>query len=215
VVVDPMSGHYGRMARTHTLWGIWEPTTPAEVAALFSVLAVPWWLAGGYAIEMAVGYAFRDHADIDVLLLRRDQLAAQRVLAGWQWWAADPPGVLRPWEPGETQPDGVHDIWCRPAADQPWRTQLMLDESRSDAWISRRNPCVRRPISALGQISADGIPYLAPEIQLFYKAKAPRPKDETDFAAALPHLDSGQRQWLMNAITDTHGTHPWLSRLRS
>ena len=80
-----MSGHYGRMARTHTLWGIWEPATPAEVAALFSVLAVPWWLAGGYAIEMAVGHALRDHADIDVLLLRRDQLAAQRMLAGWQW----------------------------------------------------------------------------------------------------------------------------------
>jgi hypothetical protein len=48
----------------------------------------------------------------------------------------------------------------------------LLDESRSDAWISRRNPCVRRPISALGQISADGIPYLTPEIQLFYKSES-------------------------------------------
>jgi hypothetical protein len=110
---------------------------------------------------MAVGHAVRDHADTDVLLLRRDQLAAQRVLAGWQWSAAHPPEVLRPWEPRETLPDGVHDIWCRPPADQPWRIQLMLDESRGDDWISR-NPCVRRPISALGEISADGIPYPAP-----------------------------------------------------
>jgi hypothetical protein len=45
----------------------------AEVAVLFSVLAVPWWLTGGCAIEMAVGHVLRDHADIDVLLLRRDQ----------------------------------------------------------------------------------------------------------------------------------------------
>jgi hypothetical protein len=136
------------------------------------------------------------------------------VLAGWQWWAADPPGVPRPWEPGETLPDGVRDIWCRPAADQPWRIQLMLDESRGDDWISRRNSCVRRPISALGQISADGIPCLAPEIHCSTKRKHPGRKTRP-ISWPRFHLDSGQRQWLMNAITDTHGTHPWLSRLRS
>jgi hypothetical protein len=37
------------------------------------------------------------------------------VLAGWEWWAAVPPGILRPWAPGETVPAAVHDIWCRPA----------------------------------------------------------------------------------------------------
>ncbi|MFD4171693.1 nucleotidyltransferase domain-containing protein, partial [Streptomyces albidoflavus] len=55
-----------------------------EVAAHFSPLREPWWIAGGYAVELAVGRAFRAHADIDVLLLREDQLAAQRALAGWQ-----------------------------------------------------------------------------------------------------------------------------------
>lgn len=201
------------MPQTQTPWGTWEPATPAEVFRLFSGLSVPWWLAGGYAIELAVGRPIREHADIDILLLRRDQLAAQQVLANWEWWAADPPGTLRPWQPGEILPTGVHDIWCRPSAGEPWRIQLMLDESHNDYWVSRRNPQLRRPIPLLGQISPDGIPYLTPEIQLFYKAKTPRPKDITDFAAVLPFLNVDQRQWLTHAIADTYGKHPWLNQL--
>ena len=45
---------------------------------------------------MAAGRAVRGHSDIDVLLLRRDQLAVQQALPGWQWQAADPSGSLRP-----------------------------------------------------------------------------------------------------------------------
>ena len=32
---------------------------------MFSVLTVPWWIAGGYAIELFVGHAVRPHGDID------------------------------------------------------------------------------------------------------------------------------------------------------
>lgn len=183
----------------------WEPASRAEVARLFSVLDVPWWLAGGHAIELAAGRELRPHSDIDVLLLRRDQLAVQKALAGWEWWAADPPGTLRPWAPRETLPAGVHDIWCRPAG-RAWRVQVMLDESDGEDWVSRRDARVRRPIAELGRVSPDGIPYLAPEVQLFYKAQQPRAKDEIDFAAALPLLSSAQRAWLVNAIDKTYGS---------
>jgi hypothetical protein len=180
------------------------------VASLFA--GTRWWLAGGYALELAAGHQWRDHGDIDVLLLRQDQLSAQRALAGWEWWAADPPGTLRPWQAGETLPPAVHDIWCRPAPG-PWRIQVMLDESAGEDWISRRNPGIHRPIATLGHVSASGTPYLAPEIQLFYKAKGLRPKDEQDFAEVLPVLDAGQRNWLRVAVNSTCGDHPWLGRL--
>lgn len=203
------------MARTHTPWGVWEPATLTEVVALFSWLPVHWWVAGGHAIELAVGHPIRDHGDIDVLVLRRDQLAVRRALAGWEWWAADPPGTLRPWQPGETLPPQVHDIWCRPTSQQPWRIQVMLDESHGTDWVSRRSARLRRPLATVGRTSADGTPYLAPEIQLFYKAEGLRPKDEIDFTAALPHLSADQRRWLHRAIADTYGVHPWSPRLRT
>lgn len=191
----------------------WEPATPNEVRDRLAMVDSPWWIAGGYAIEFAVGTPFRGHADIDVMLLRRDQLAAQQALPGWEWWAADPPGELRPWTVGEILPPDVHDIWCRPSADAPWRVQFMLDEADGEDWVSRRDPRIRRPIADIGLVNADGIPYLAPEIQLLYKAKGSRPKDERDFAAMLPRLDAAQRQWLREATALAYGEHPWLDRL--
>jgi hypothetical protein len=201
------------MRRIHAPYGQWEPATPPEVRSIFEHFSVPWWVAGGYAIELAVGRPLRAHGDIDVLLLRRDQLVVQQALPGWEWWAADPPGVLRPWAAGETLADGIHDIWCRPAANQPWRIQIMLDESVGAEWVSRRDARLRRPLSTLGHTDADGIPYLAPEIQLFYKAARPRPKDEADFAAVLPLLTVAQRQWLSGALANCIGDHPWRRRL--
>ena len=209
------------MTRTETPWGPWEPATPQEVARLFAPLSlltprVPWWIAGGYAIELAVGRSLREHGDVDVLLLRPDQLAAQRVLDGWDLWAADPPGTLRPWLRGEILPPSVHDIWCRPTPSSPWRIQLMLDSADGADWVSRRSPAsgvIRRPVSSIGSVSPDGIAFLAPEIQLFYKAQSPRPKDEQDFAFALPHLSPGQRRWLADALAAAYGPHPWSARL--
>jgi hypothetical protein len=60
--------------------------------------------------------------------------------------------------------------------------------------------------------TTDGVTYLAPEIQLFYKAKGLRPKDEQDFEKTLPILTGPQRTWLRDAIVLTHGDHPWLAR---
>ncbi|TCP42095.1 hypothetical protein EV191_12461 [Tamaricihabitans halophyticus] len=201
------------MATTQTPWGGWEPAPLAEVVSLFSGLRVPWWVAGGHAIELAVGRSVREHGDIDVLVLRRDQLAAQQALPDWEWWAADPPGTLRPWQPEETLPPHVQDIWCRPASDEPWRVQLMLDESADSDWVSHRNTRIRRPITTLGRTSAEGTPYLTPEVQLFYKASGLRQKGQTDFTATLPHLTAEQRQWLRAAIAETYGAHPWLGQL--
>lgn len=202
------------MPRTETPWGPWEPASPAEVARIFRSSQVHWWIAGGYAIELAVGEPVRQHTDVDVLLLRPDQLEVQRVLAGWQWYAADPPGTLRPWRAGEQLPVEVHDMWCRPGPEQPWRIQFMLDERRDSDWVSRRDPRFRRPIDSLGSMTADGIPYLAPEIQLHYKARGLRPKDQVDFDVMLPRLNQDQRQWLRDALSLTYGPdHPWSIRL--
>jgi hypothetical protein len=180
----------------------WDPLSPPEVAALFDGHG-PWWLAGGYAIERFVGRTLRPHGDIDVLVLRRDQLRVQEALADWEWWAADPPGTLRPWLPDEVLEPQIHDIWCRPGADEPWRVQVMLDESEGPEWVSRRDPRVRR---ADFWWDSNGIPCVRPEILLFYKAKDTRPKDEVDFAATLPLLDEESLRWLRSAVRDTYGT---------
>ncbi|WP_211303146.1 hypothetical protein [Allonocardiopsis opalescens] len=45
---------------------------------------------------------------------------------------------------------------------------------------------MRRPLALLGLTAPGGLPFLVPEVRLHYKAEAVRPKEEADFAAALP-----------------------------
>ena len=90
----------------------------------------------------------------------------------------------------------------------------MIDEAEGDCWVSRRNGRIRRPISSVGVTSDQNIPYLAPEIQLFYKARDPRTKDVLDFEAVWPILSPWQRWWLADAVSMAYGmTSPWYDRL--
>ena len=70
-----------------------------------------------------------------------------------------------------------------------------------------------KDVKQIGAMTVDGVPSLLPEIQLFYKAKTPRDKDELDFAAVIPVMTGEQRRWLAEAIQLVHGDHPWVARL--
>lgn len=202
------------MPRIETPWGPWEPAPLDHVISLFRPLDAPWWVSGGYAIELAVGHAYRDHGDVDISILRRDQLTVRRLLTGWDCHVADPPGTLRPWPTHETLPTSAHDVWVREHPDGPWRFQLMLEESDGDTWLCRRDPRIRRPLGTIG-VEAGGFLRLAPGIQLLYKGKNPRPNDEVDFDRALPLLTAHERRWLNEALATAYGTHPWQDRLRT
>jgi hypothetical protein len=188
--------------------GIWEPLRVEEVAELLQDLTAPWWIAGGWALDAFIGRQTREHGDVDVGVLRRDQAAVQEHLAAWDLQAADPPGRLRPWYKGEVLPETVHDIWCRTSKEASWGLQLMLDDAEGDEWLYRRMPSVRRSLDSLVW-RRDGVPYLIPEVQLLYKSAQRSPKAESDFNACLPHLEGSQRSWLGNALAIAHPGHPW------
>jgi hypothetical protein len=199
-------------------WGRWDPLSPQEVGTLLSSLSVPWWIAGGWALDLYLGRQTRDHDDIDVQILRRDQRAVRASLAAWDLQAALPrprpeSWPFRPWRLGEEIDPRIHDIWCRPAKSAPWRVQLMLADSDGADWLYRRDPRLRRPLARLGCRSADGLPYIAPEVQLLFKAKGPREKDEADFARVVPHMAPARRQWLRTSLALVQPEHPWIGAL--
>ena len=194
--------------------GPWDPMTPAEVSEALSGFHSPWWIAGGWAIDLHLGRKTREHADIDVLILREDQLALQHELAEWDLHAADPPGSLRRWRPGEVLPTEVHDIWCRRTSRSPWCMQIMIDDARSGVWTYRRDARIHRPMAELdGPASDADRRVLAPEVQLLQKSTYPRPKDEADLLAVRPHLSVAQRKWLESALSMVSPEHPWLDCL--
>lgn len=191
----------------------WQPLSAEAAVALFRDAPFAWALAGGYAIEQFLGAAIRPHADVDIAVFRDDQLSAQRWLDGWRIYAADPPGALRPWAADEYLPPAIHDLWAFREGTQAWELQLMLAETDGAAWYHRRAPAIREPRGALF-VRYGGVPCVRVEVQLLYKARGNRPKDNADFTACLPRLSADARAWLARnlAILSPDG-HPWLDRL--
>jgi len=193
--------------------GTWDPLEPSEVAGLLEACCPRWWIAGGYAIDAFVGrFDRRPHDDIDVGLLAWDQALIRGCLEGWDWHCADPPGHLRPWRPNEVLQEPIHDVWARERVNGPWRLQLVLNPGRDETWIYRRDSRIRLHVSELVWCS-DGIPYLVPEVQLLFKSKTARTKDEQDLEDSLPLLSTRQRTWLREALHLSSPMHPWLDRL--
>ena len=204
---------------------VWQPWQPHEVAQLFSSLKIPWWIAGGWALDLFLGVQTREHFDIDVQILRRDQQAVRALLQQWdiQGCALHYPYDLevtaptlidtlpfQTWEPDMLLGKGAYDIFCRPTTSDPWAFQLMGGDADGDQWLFRRDARVHRPLTTIGSVTPDGIPYMAPEIQLLYKAKAPRPQDEADFARTFPYLDQASREFLVQALALIYPGHRWL-----
>jgi Aminoglycoside-2''-adenylyltransferase len=193
--------------------GIWTALRPEDARRWLAGLSAPWWIAGGWALDLFVGRKTRAHQDLDVGCFRDDLPDVRRALTGWELHAARDGRLTRLAE-GEFPDSAVHSLWCRPRGEAAWRLEILLDEREGDDWIFRRNRDVRMPIRELLTHDGSGLAYLRPEVQLLYKAKAPRPLDEEDFRTVAPLLGSDARAWLRDALARTHPGHQWLAALR-
>jgi hypothetical protein len=192
--------------------GAWYAADPERAATWLDQLTVPWWIAGGWALDLFLNDASRVHTDLDVGVLRRDIGVVLAALQDWDHFEAREGKLTR--LPIGTEPRvNVHSLWSRPMGTANWALEFMLDESEGEFWVFRRAPRIRRPLSTLSHVGKSGIRYLAPEIQLLYKAKAYRPKDQADFERVVPRLDTAARSWLRDSLATTLPGHSWLSVL--
>ena len=126
-----------------------------------------------------------------------------------EWQLALAAGTYRT---GSLDSEGfIHPLLPEPhrfAAD-PTLLEILLEEADGDRWRYRRQRSIERPLAKLGSTSARGVPFLRPEIALLYKAKHLRLKDQRDFDASAPRLDTTARAWLATALEEAHPGHPW------
>lgn len=192
----------------------WEPCLPDEIAVRFADFAAPWCIAGGWGLDLFLGELTRDHGDIDIVILRKDQQLLQQVFPNAEIFVVDPPGCLRPWSSQEYLAVPLYNIWIRDRRQGPWKVQVLLQDHTEEQWLFRRDHTIKGALANLVIPSAQGIPILSPEIQLLYKAKAIREKDRHDFELVLPYLSATQRTWLREKIGQVYGEPPmWLNHL--
>lgn len=125
----------------------WSPLSVEEIAEVFEDMPVAWWIAGGWALDLFAGRTTRAHEDIDILILRRDQLAVQKHLSDWQLFKTKQPHPphLALWPEGEFLEPPINDVWVRRNLhDGPWNLQLMLMEAEGDRWNRSSSSTSRR-----------------------------------------------------------------------
>jgi hypothetical protein len=184
--------------------GPWRPLGTAEVVRIFEEWPGRWWISGGVALELHLRRSWRSHHDSDVSLVRSDVPGLRRLLTDWDIWIASA-GVLTPWD-GSSVSAQAHqnNLWCRMQPDQPWCLDVTVSEGDQECWIYRRDHSLRVPWEAAVLHSDRGIPYLDPVLQLLYKSKDHRKKDDQDAAEVIAALTPAQRRRLANLLPPGH-----------
>lgn len=186
--------------------GRWDPLPLQAVVATFAPAPFRWWISGGHALDLHMQRTWRPHDDTDVGIARADVRAVHTFLLNWDLHVAAA-GVLTPWH-GETltKERNQNNLWCRLTATGPWVLDVTIGDGSDADWIYRRDPSLRVPWHDAVLHSVNGIPYLAPELQLLFKSAAPRPKDTVDAAEVIPRLDARQQELLRRYLGRDH---PW------
>jgi len=203
------------MTATYT----WDALNPSEARDLFRAFPHPWWIAGGWALDLHFGRETRHHEDLDLSILRGDEVALAEMLPGWDICIAEA-GELIPWRGDRPVEMPYHQFWVRRARGGAWTFEVLLeDHDGAGTWHWRRDARVALPVGHFGRVDPQGIPYVAPEIALLYKASRNNAnrhqieKNDADFASAAPSLSADARRWLRAALATAHPGHPWLNRV--
>lgn len=197
---------YARSLMANDGLGAWEPLELGELIQVFDSWPGRWWISGGVALELHLGRSWRAHDDSDVSIPRDDAVSLLVVLDGWDIQVAAA-GRLTPWDGSAVAADAnQNNLWCRKAPNEPWCLDVTISEGDSECWIYRRDPTLRVPWEEAVRRSEAGIAYLAPELQLLFKSKGNRPKDDQDATEVIPALNVGQQHRLRDLLP---ANHPW------
>jgi hypothetical protein len=187
------------------------------VIRMLQALPVPWFVCGGWAIDLFAGQQTREHSDLEIGLFRDDQLAIRRHFLDWHpGKVVDTPDgpTIVPWYEGEWLMLPIHQVKLYQDGFRPREFEFMLNDADDRLWHFRRMPEISIPRDNLVRVTDDDIYYVAPEVQLLFKARLMRGHDRADFEVALPLLDEDGRRWLWSALQRFLPGHEWIERLQ-
>jgi hypothetical protein len=191
----------------------WEAWRPEEVARRLAGLQAPWYIAGGWAIDLFLGKEHREHEDLEIAVPHSQFGEIVAALSGLDFFVVGS-GLAWPLNQADDMFNAHHQTWARDRSTSRWRLDIFREPADGDTWVSRRDERIRLPYTQVIARTPGGIPYGRPEIILLFKAKASRPKDEDDFATVLPLLDARARTWLREALSLSDPDHRWIAALQ-
>ncbi len=135
---------------------------------------------------------------------------AYKSIGGWTEWDESEHLELPMHQVLFRRPDDPVAHYWEPNYDE---RQFFLNEAEGGIWLCRRDPRITLHVRQLAQRSPDGIPVVAPEVQLLYKARHAADKDEHDFRLVADRIRGTRRAWLRDALELVHPGHRWIQAL--
>jgi hypothetical protein len=184
---------------------------PGQVARYLAGVTAPWCVAAGWALDLFRGTQTREHGDIEIAI---PAASFPEIRDRFPGYAFDAVGSGRIWESAAAEVlAATHQTWLREPATGNYLLDVFREPHDGETWICRHDKTIRLAYGKVIRRTPDGIPYLAPELVLLFKAKHARPKDEADFDETVPHLTPAQRATLASLLARVHPGHRWLEKL--
>jgi hypothetical protein len=182
-----------------------------QVICVMRSFSFPWFIAGGWALDLAFGKQTRTHEDVDVCCFRENADDLLQFFSNWDRRVAVPE------ENRFVEIQTVDDL-SSPRHELHFQKKsqsievLLIDKKEKEV-IFRRDTSILLSVETFSQVDSCGRPYVVPSWQLLFKAKNPRPKDQADFLMHAPKLNKKERQWLLSALQLHQPSGTWISYL--
>ncbi|HZG59866.1 MAG TPA: hypothetical protein VEY68_05265 [Anoxybacillus sp.] len=182
------------------------------IVQIMNKFQYPWFIAGGWAIDLGVGKVTRKYEDVDICIFRE---YTQEILDYFSDWkiSVTIPGERR-LEPVTSVEDTRLPRFGLHLHKENQFIEILLTDVSDDKVLFRRDPSISMDIDKFVRVDKAGRKYVAPEWQLLFKAKEGRVKDEHDFRAYLPTMTVEQREWLLSALRKHVPNSSWINDLQ-
>ncbi len=183
-----------------------------QIESLMASFAKPWFIAGGWTIDLAVGEATRSHKDMDICIFREDLEYALYFFKDWDINVAIP---------GEHRLDPVRHLgdvelprYCLHLFKGPEFLEILLTERNQEQVIFRKTRNITMLLDDFAMGSSPR-PYVNPAWQLLFKSLGTRPEDEHDFRVYLERIDDRRsKAWLLKHLIQAGGNKLWVEALK-
>ena len=108
-------------------FGKWDPWRPEEAARLLDGVDAPWYVAGGWAIDLFLGGERRDHEDLEIAVPNTRFDVVVEALPDFEFFVITAPSEAVPLEDALDRLEQTHQTWVREPAGGSWKLDVFRE----------------------------------------------------------------------------------------